>query len=46
MRAARLEDGVLQIRDLPASPEPEEGQALIRISAVGGVPLRPAHRAW
>ena len=34
MKAARLEDGALHIRDLPV-PEPGDGEALIRISAAG-----------
>lgn len=34
MRAARMVDGVLQIRD-EGMPEPREGEALIRISATG-----------
>ena len=34
MKAARLEDGVLHIRDLPM-PEPGMGDALIRITAAG-----------
>ena len=34
MQAARLEDGVLHIRDLPM-PVPGDGEALIRISAAG-----------
>ncbi|HEX4019037.1 MAG TPA: zinc-binding dehydrogenase [Frankiaceae bacterium] len=34
MKAARVEDGVLQIRDLPM-PVPGEGDALIRITAAG-----------
>jgi propanol-preferring alcohol dehydrogenase len=34
MKAARLEEGTLFIRDLPV-PQPEHGEALIRISASG-----------
>ncbi len=34
MKAARVEDGVLTIRDVPI-PEPGDGDALIRISAAG-----------
>lgn len=34
MKAARLEDGTLHIRDVPV-PVPEDGEALVRISAAG-----------
>ena len=34
MKAARLEDGTLHIRDVPV-PVPEDGEALVRISASG-----------
>jgi alcohol dehydrogenase, propanol-preferring len=34
MKAARLEDGTLHIRDLPV-PEPGAGEALVKISAAG-----------
>lgn len=34
MKAARVEDGVLHIRDVPV-PEPGDGDALIRITAAG-----------
>jgi alcohol dehydrogenase, propanol-preferring len=34
MRAARLEDGALHIRDVPV-PEPGDGEALVRMSAAG-----------
>ena len=34
MKAARLEDGTLKIKDVPV-PEPGEEEALIRISASG-----------
>ncbi len=38
MQAARLEDGALHIRDVPI-PVPGDEEALIRISAVRGVPF-------
>ena len=34
MKAARLEDGTLEIQDLP-SPEPGHEEALIKISSAG-----------
>ena len=47
MKAARLEDGVLHIRDLP-TPEPADDEALIRMTAAGVChsDLHIAHGDW
>lgn len=47
MKAARLEDGVLHIRDLPV-PEPGVGEALVRMTAAGVChsDLHIAHGDW